>query len=75
MQEFKRQNDYSVSIFGANGFLAKYNYVGNLYKFTLFLNENPKFREWVYINVYARRSGRYLMRFYNGDYVPPFPVN
>lgn len=72
MQEFKRQNDYSVSVFDAHGFLAKYQYVGNLYKFSQFL-EN-KYPTWSYINVYARRSGRYLIRFYRGNFITPYPV-
>lgn len=71
MQEFKRQNDYSVSVFGAHGFLAKYQYVGNLYKFGLFLDE--KYPDWAYMNVYARRSGRYLKRYYRGDFIEAFP--
>lgn len=72
MQEFEKRNDYSVSVFNAHGFLAKYQYVGNLYKFSLFLND--KYPNWDYINVYARRSGRYLIRFYKGNFIPPYPV-
>lgn len=72
MQEFKRKNDYSVSVFDAHGFLAKYTYVGNLYKFSLFLD--GKYPSWVYMNVYSRRSNRYLTRFYKGSFIPPFPV-
>lgn len=72
VQEFKRKNDYSVSVFGTGGFLCKYIYVGNLYKMSLFLNE--KFPSWEYMNVYARRSGRYLMRYYRGQYIPAYPM-
>lgn len=71
MQEFKKQNDYSVSVFNANGFLAKYQYVGNLYKFSLFLNE--KYPSWEYMNVYARRSSRYLTRYYRNQFIEPYP--
>lgn len=72
MREFKKQNDYSVSVFSSSGFLAKYNYVGNLYGFSEFLNKN--FPNWQYMNVYARRTGRYLLRYKRGDFITPFPV-
>lgn len=72
VQEFKRKNDYSVSVFGTGGFLCKYVYVGNVYKFSQFLDD--KFPDWEYMNIYVRRSGRYLMRYYRASFIPAYPI-
>lgn len=66
--EFKNKNDYSVVVFTPQKVL-KYTYVHNLFNFKNFLNSS--FGNWQYMNVYARRSGRFLKRFYNVDFVPP----
>lgn len=74
MNEFQNKNDYSISAFSANGFLCKYIYVGNVFKFTVFLDSNERFKNWTVINVYARRSGRFLGQFKNGSFIPQKPV-
>ena len=71
MNEFQNKNDYSISAFSADGFLCKHAYVGNCFKYTIFLNE--KFPEWTSINVYARRSGRFIGQFKKGNYIPQKP--
>src|SRR5207253_337627 len=38
--------------------------------FTSFLNKSHS--AWKYFNVYDRREGKYLKRFYKGNIVPPF---
>ncbi len=72
-QEFKNKNDYSVIVFENNRFLCKYTYVGNLYKFVLFLEKTYQFKNWTAMNVYVRRSGRFLKQYRNGDFIPPKP--
>ncbi len=71
--EFQNKNDYSVIVYGPSGFLAKYSYVGNIYKLVLFLNNKPEFRNWTAVNVYARRSGRFIVQYRPGQFVAPKP--
>lgn len=73
MNEFQNKNDYSISAFSANGFLCKYIFVGNVFKFALFLSSHERFNTWVSINVYSRRSGRFIGQFKNGSYIPQKP--
>lgn len=73
MSEFQNKNDYSVIVYGANGFLCKYTFVGNLYKFSQFLDGSDKFGNWLYFNVYVRRSGTFLRRFKRGEFIPAKP--
>lgn len=73
MTDFKNKNDYSVSVFSDTGFLVKSQFVGNLYAFTKWLDSSLNYSNWSYINVYARRSGTYIGRFYKGSFIPPKP--
>lgn len=71
--EFQNKSDYSFSAFGDNGFLYKKDYSHNIYKDCVWLTNSEKFKEWKYINVYARRTGRFLGRFYRENYIPQKP--
>lgn len=73
MNEFQNKNDYSCIVFDSAGFLCKYTFVGDLYKFSQFLNTHERFRNWTAINVYVRRSGRFMMQVKKGDFVVAKP--
>lgn len=69
----KHKNDYSVSVFGEDGFLVKLQYVHNVYDLARWLTASQKYSNWVYMNVYLRRSGEYLGRNYKGNFINPYP--
>ena len=64
------KNDYSVVVFLSSGEVKKWAFVHKLNGFAKFLND--KHSEWLYMNVYERRGGQYLRRFYKGNSVPEF---
>lgn len=64
------KNDYSVIAFLSTGEAKKWNFVHNLKEFSKFLDD--KHPQWLYFNVYDRREGTYLKRFYRGKFVPDF---
>jgi hypothetical protein len=66
----KRKNDYSAVVFLSTGEVKKWSYVGKLNGFAKFLDS--KHSEWLYMNVYDRRTRKYLKRFYKGNSVPTF---
>jgi len=66
----RRKNDYSVIIFSKDRRPAKYTYVHDLNKFSLFVFR--KFPQWTAFNVYDRRKGTFLKQFRPGQYVPRF---
>jgi hypothetical protein len=66
----EHKNDYSVIAFLSDGQAKKWNYVHSLQGFAKFLDE--KHPDWNYMNVYDRRKGQYLKRFYKGNIVPSF---
>lgn len=72
MSEFQNKNDYSVIVFDCNGFLVKSSYVHDVYKYSLWLS-GTKYANWTYINVYARRSQRFIQRYYKGNFIPQKP--
>ena len=73
MLEFQNKNDYSVSAFSRSGFLCKYSFVGNVFKLAVFLSNHPDFAQWERLNVYARRSGRFIKQYKKGDYIDQKP--
>jgi hypothetical protein len=66
----KRDNDYSVIAFFESGKAKKWQYVHNLRDFASFLDK--KHSTWEYMNIYNRRTGNYLKRFYKGNNIPIF---
>jgi len=72
MSEFKNKNDYSCTIFSESGFLVKVEFVHSILSLAKWL-DNSKYKEWNYINVYARRSQRYILRHYKGNFINQFP--
>lgn len=72
MSEFQNKNDYSVAIFNSSGFLVKMTYVNNIYRLCLWL-ETSKYKDWTYINIYARRTQRFIKRHYKGNFIEQKP--
>ena len=65
------KNDYSVTVFFLSGEAKKWRFVNGLNYFASnFLDK--KHSEWKYFNVYDRRNGNYLKRFYKGNIIPDF---
>ena len=65
------KNDYSCIVyFGKDEKPKKWTYVHTLDKFANFLNTSHS--SWTYFNVYERRTGKYLKRFYKGNFIPYF---
>lgn len=71
---FKNQNDYSIILYENKTFLCKYTYVGNVKTFLEnFANKNPKFKNWTSCNVYARRSGDFIVQYKPNSIILPKP--
>jgi len=67
----KHKNDYSCVVFFENSNnVKKWTFVHNLTKFALFLSINHA--RWSYVNVYERRTGKYLRRYIKGNFIPAF---
>ena len=66
-----KKNDYSVIVFFENEPKPKkWNYVHKLNGFSMFLNKEHT--GWAYMNIYERRTGKYIKRFHRGNFIPPF---
>jgi len=66
----ERKNDYSAVVFFQEGTPKRWNYVHKLTDFEKFLNQ--KHSEWKYMNVYERRTKKFIKRFYKGNFIPHF---
>ena len=64
------KNDYSLVVFFENATPKKWQFAHTLDGFAKFLD--AKHSDWKYMNVYERRSGKYLKRFYKGNLIPAF---
>ena len=64
------KNDYTCVVFYTNDKPKKWEFVHALTKFVSFLND--KHSGWKYINIYERRTGKYLKRFYPSNIIPYF---
>ena len=64
------KNDYTCIVFYKDGKPKKWSFIHGLTKFVEFVNE--KHSGWLYINVYERRSGKFLKRFYPDNVIPYF---
>lgn len=64
------KNDYSVVVFFQSGNPKKWKFVHTLNSLSRFLHKNHP--GWKYFNVYDRKTGQYLKRFYNGNFIPAF---
>jgi len=67
----KPKNDYSVIVFLENESKPKkWTFVHKLNGFSMLLNE--KHSNWLYMNVYNRRTGAFLKQLRKGNFIPPF---
>lgn len=64
------KNDYTVIAFLESGKPLKWEYVHTLSSIARHLDK--VYPTWKYFNVYNRRSGAYLRRFYKGSSIPSF---
>lgn len=71
MDGLKNKNDYTCIFFFDGRTPVKYTFVHNVYGLTQTVFK--KFGEYKYVNVYVRRTGVYLKRFYYGNFIPPKP--
>lgn len=70
--EFKNDNDYTITVFKGKTMIKSWQFVHNLYSAKMNLNRICP--EWEYMNVYARRTRRFIGRFYaNASYIPQKP--
>ena len=66
-----KKNDYSVIVFLENETKPKrWTYVHKLNGFSMFLTQ--KHPTWLYMNVYERRSGKFIKQLKKGTFIPPF---
>jgi hypothetical protein len=62
---------YAVIVFFEDGTRPKkWNYVGKLNGFALFLEKNHP--TWAYMNVYLRHEGRFIKQLKKGCFIPGF---
>ena len=66
----EHKNDYAVIVYFENTTPKKWQFVHTLNGFSKFLD--TKHSTWKYFNVYERRTGKYLKRFYPGNIIPRF---
>jgi hypothetical protein len=66
----EHKNDYTVVAIFPGKVGKKWIYAHKLNEFAKFLDE--KHPAWLYMNVYERRTRKYLKRFYKGNLIPPF---
>ena len=64
------KNDYTCIVYFPGEKPKKWSYVHNLWGFSQFLNTSHS--SWLYFNVYERRTGKYLKRFYKTNPIPGF---
>ncbi|WP_091263164.1 hypothetical protein [Gillisia sp. Hel1_33_143] len=65
----KKKNDYSVIVYFEDGTKPKkWTYVDKLNGFSMFLHKSHS--TWKYMNVYNRRSAKYIRRFYRDSFIP-----
>lgn len=71
--EFQNKNDYSVIIFFEDKPPLKMAYVHSCYSLSQWLNRSKNYQSWSYMNVYARRTLRYIKRFYKNNFIEAKP--
>lgn len=73
--EFKGRADYTVIVFYENKQKPpfKMEFVNGLFTLSQWLDKSSLHRDWAYFNAYSRRSGRYLKRYYKGNFIENKP--
>jgi len=71
MQNHK--NDYSLIVFDRlNRQICKIEFCHKLSSASSWLSGSKKYSDWNYFNVYDRRTGEFLKRFYKDNFIPAF---
>jgi hypothetical protein len=66
----QHKNDYTCIAYFNEQSPKKWQFVHKLKSFADFLSS--KHATWLYFNVYERRTGKYIKRFYKGNFIPYF---
>ncbi len=66
----KHKNDYSVIVFFENITPKRWTFVHTIDSFVDLLNREHS--GWEYMNVYERRTRKFLKRIYKGGLIPKF---
>lgn len=69
--EFKKKNDYSVTVFQNGEKRLFTEYVHSIYAYSQWLQKQSI--DWDYILVYVRRSRNILCYYQNGDFLDSYP--
>lgn len=64
------KNDYTCIVYFPDNTFKKWTYVHGLYGFAIFLES--KHPTWLYVNVYDRRTTKFLQRLNKGTYIPNY---
>ncbi|MEQ9221067.1 MAG: hypothetical protein RLO17_23635 [Cyclobacteriaceae bacterium] len=70
---YKNRNDFTCVAYQGSRKTAYMKYVNKLTDFVSWMEKEKK--EWSVINVYARRSGDFIVRYYRDDIIPKRPLN
>ena len=71
--EFKGKNDYSITIYNQYGYIGYMVYVNNLHQCARWLDRSGKYNTWTHINVYARRTRRFIAQYSRFGFFPATP--
>ena len=71
--EFKKKNDYTITAYLGSRKVNSMKYVHKITTYVAYLEKQGI--EWSVINVYARRSERFLKRFYKGNDIIPARID
>ena len=71
MKDLKRKNDYSCVAYQGSQKVGFMKYVHKITDYVSYLDKEKV--EWSVINVYSRRSGEFIKRFYKDDVIPARP--
>ena len=69
--EFKNKNDYSCTAYLGSTKVNFMKYVNSIYAYVQFLEKNNI--DWSVINIYTRRTNRFICRQYKGDFIQNKP--
>lgn len=70
-KEFKHKNDFSCTAFQGSKKVGFMKYVNRISDYSNYLDS--KGIQWSVINVYARRTERFITRYYQGNKIPNRP--
>jgi hypothetical protein len=72
MEDFKKKNDYSVTVYQNQEKRLFTEYVHNIYAYGQWLQKQSI--AWDYLLVYVRRTRQILCYYKNGDFLDSYPT-